>query len=81
LNFIKKDMACNDFSNTKIEDSWVLTSEATWRSELVAFLFADIWLTCNAFNVCILYNLYMYNNVLIGHIFKFISFSYCFYFF
>lgn len=43
MNFIKKDIACNDFSSDKIESSWMLTSEATWRSELLAFYFTDLW--------------------------------------
>lgn len=54
LNFIKKDIASNDLiSDTTISSSWTLTSEATWRSEVVAFYFADIWLNCNVFTVSI----------------------------
>ncbi|XP_001945260.2 sphingomyelin phosphodiesterase 4 [Acyrthosiphon pisum] len=48
LNFIKKDVASNDLlSENILSSSWMLTSEATWRSEVVAFFFADIWLNCN----------------------------------
>lgn len=56
MNFIKEDVAYNEFSN-KIENYWTWTSEATWRSELIAFLFADVWLNANTFNVRIQYNL------------------------
>lgn len=58
LNFIKKEVACKDMSNDKIESSsWALTSEATWRSELVAFFFADLWLSYNVSAVSILFYL------------------------
>lgn len=57
LNFIKKDIACNDLSSDKIENSWMLTSEATWRSELLAFYFADIWLNCTT---TVSLNIYVY---------------------
>lgn len=51
LNFIKKDVASNDLLTDKmLSSSWMLTSEATWRSEVVAFFFADIWLNYNLFS-------------------------------
>lgn len=56
LNFIKKDIASNDLLNDKVlSSSWMLTSEATWRSEVVAFFFADIWLNYNVFTIVSLY--------------------------
>lgn len=60
LNFIKKDVASNDLLTDKmLSSSWMLTSEATWRSEVVAFFFADIWLNYNLFsNVSIQYLLH-----------------------
>uniref|UniRef100_A0A2S2QZU4 Sphingomyelin phosphodiesterase 4 n=1 Tax=Sipha flava TaxID=143950 RepID=A0A2S2QZU4_9HEMI len=74
LNFIKKDVAYNDLSNDKaVSSSWVLTSEATWRSELVSFYFADIWLSCNISSVpsinltklirCFIKHLHIYSNL------------------
>lgn len=55
LNFIKKDIALKDFSNDTVESSsWILTSEATWRSEIVAFYFTDLWLNCSVSSVSIL---------------------------
>lgn len=52
LSFIRKDIASKDLTNDKVESSsWTLTSEATWRSELVAFFFTDIWLNHNVSNV------------------------------
>ncbi|XP_026817917.1 sphingomyelin phosphodiesterase 4-like [Rhopalosiphum maidis] len=74
LNFIKKDIASNDLLTDKIlSSSWMLTSEATWRSEVVAFFFADIWLNYNLFtNVpcidltklirCFIKHLHIYSN-------------------
>lgn len=74
LNFIKKDVATNDLLTDKmLSSSWMLTSEATWRSEVVAFFFADIWLNYNLFsNVpcidltklirCLIKHLHLYSN-------------------
>jgi len=60
LNFIKKDVASNDLLSENILSSYCIsTSEATWRSEVVAFFFADIWLNCNVLtNVSISYLLF-----------------------
>ncbi|XP_025191971.1 sphingomyelin phosphodiesterase 4 [Melanaphis sacchari] len=74
LNFIKKDVAFNDILTDKIQrSSWMLTSEATWRSEVVAFFFADLWLNYNLFNNvpcieltklirCFIKHLHLYSN-------------------
>ncbi|XP_050527603.1 sphingomyelin phosphodiesterase 4 [Daktulosphaira vitifoliae] len=42
-----KDLKFKMLSSDVESSSCVLTSEATWRSELLAFYFADIWLSCN----------------------------------
>ncbi|KAL4136038.1 hypothetical protein QTP88_007609 [Uroleucon formosanum] len=74
LNFIKKDVASNDLLGDNIlSSSCMLTSEATWRSEVVAFFFADIWLNCNVLNRasfidltklirCFIKHLHLYSN-------------------
>lgn len=54
FSFLKKEISCTE-NNDKVECSWIMKSEATWRSELVAFFFVDIWLSCNHISLVSIY--------------------------
>ncbi|VVC29694.1 Sphingomyelin phosphodiesterase 4, partial [Cinara cedri] len=72
LCFLKKELYCTDKSD-KVECSWIVKSEATWRSELVAFFLVDIWLNYNIISLvpsiklnvlirCLIKHFHLYSN-------------------